>query len=171
MSDERLGEQLSAFNLTLEYGEQKRSVPVECVFQASKVFELGGPFRDLLMASPVDAKRDPRLRESGRLKRFHYLGEDWPNEPLTAFYDWIYIKALHRRPELASEVCRYNIFTDIAFNPEKSINSQAHAVALYVSLFHRRQLDSALASREAFLHLEQGASLRDHGQGTQGSLF
>ncbi|SLN58913.1 hypothetical protein ROG8370_02695 [Roseovarius gaetbuli] len=171
MSDDSLGEQLSAFNLTFEPPGYSREISVECAFQASKVFERGGPFLDLLEAGPADAKRDPRLQDAGRLTGFRFFGEDWPNEPLTAFYDWIYINALHRRPKLAEAVTHYDIFTDIAFNPEKSINCQASAVALYVALVRRGELQAALTSRDAFLSIETGASINDDGQGNQGSLF
>jgi hypothetical protein len=171
MSDEPLGKELSAFNLTLEHRKLKREVSVECAFQASKVFERGGPFTDLLEVRSGDAKRDLRLQDSGRLTGFHFVGEDWPNEPHTVFYDWIYINALHRRPELAAAVMRYDIFTDIAFNPEKSINCQASAVALYVGLVRRGDLQAALSSKEAFLRVEAVASVKDDGQGVQGSLF
>ena len=169
MSDDILGKALSAFNLTFE--TRSRKIPVECGFQASKVFEKAGPFPDLLDALPVDAKRDPRLQASGRLIGFRFFGEDWPNEPPTAFYDWIYLNALHRQQELAHAVTNYDIFTDIAFNPEKSINCQAGAVALYVALFRRGKLQEALSSREAFLHIEANASIKDDGQGIQGSLL
>jgi hypothetical protein len=171
MSDESLGEQLSAFNMTIEHRSHGHAIPVECAFQASKVFERGGPFLDLLEARPADAKRDPRLQESGRLVGFHFLGEDWPNEPLTAFYDWIYMNALHRHRDLASAVTGYDIFTDIAFNPSKSINCQANAVALYVALARRGKLKAALSSRDEFLRIETVASVRTVGLEGQGSLF
>jgi hypothetical protein len=171
MSDDALGERLSAFNLTFAHDGLEQEISVECAFQASKVFERGGPFVDLLKATPIDAKRDPRLHASGRLTGFHFLGEDWPNEPPTAFYDWIYVQALDRRPQLSEAVMGYDIFTDIAFNPEKSINCQAGSVALYVSLFRRGMLRDALATREAFLRVEAGASVKSEGQYIQGSLF
>lgn len=171
MSDESLGEKLSAFNLMLEHRLHGQEISVECAFQASKIFERGGPFLDLLEAHPADAKRDPRLQESGKLTGFRFMDEDWPNEPLTAFYDWIYLNALHRHRELASAVTGYDIFTDIAFNPAKSINCQANAVALYVALIRRGELQAALSSREAFLRVETGASVKDESPGNQGSLF
>lgn len=171
MSDDPLGEQLSAFNLKLKHQNLDRAIPVECAFQGAKVFERGGPFLDLLHASPVDAKRDPRLQSSGRLTGFQLMGEEWPNEPQTAFYDWIYIQALHQHAELAAAVAMYNTFTDIAFNPEKSINCQARAVALYVALVRRGELKKALSSHEAFLRIEKHASSKDDGPGSQGSLF
>ena len=64
MSDDALGNQLSAFNLMLEDKAQGRQVSVECAFQASKVFERGGPFLDLLYASSGDAKRDLLQRDN-----------------------------------------------------------------------------------------------------------
>jgi len=171
MSDEYLGQQLSAFNLTIEHPDQYRDVPLECAFQAAKVFERGGPFLDLIEAKPADAKRDERLRGSGHLTGFRFLDEEWPKEPPTAFYDWIYINAMQQKPGLAEAVSRYDIFTDIAFNPEKSINCQAGAVALFVALVRRGELDSALSSREAFLNVERTSTARDDANRTQGSLF
>ena len=171
MSDEPLGKQLSAFNLTIKHPEQHRYVPLECAFQASKVFERGGPFLDLIDARPADAKRDERLQSSGRLTGFRFFDEEWPKEPLTAFYDWIYINAMRQKTDLAEAVSRYDIFTDIAFNPEKSINCQAGAVALFVALVRRGKLESALSSREAFLNVERTATARDDANGTQRSLF
>lgn len=171
MSDDPLGEQLSAFNLKLKHQNLDQAIPVECAFQGAKVFERGGPFLDLLHASPADAKRDPRLQASGRLTGFQLLGDEWPNEPLTAFYDWIYIQALHEHANLAAAVAMYDIFTDIAFNPEKSINCQARAVALYVALVRHGELKKALSSKKAFLSIEKHASSNDDGPGSQGSLF
>lgn len=171
MSGESLGQKLSAFNLTIEHPDEHRDVPLECAFQAAKVFEHGGPFLDLISARPADAKRDQRLQESGRLTGFRFLNEDWPKEPATAFYDWIYINALREKSDLAGAASRYDIFTDIAFNPDKSINCQAGAIALFVALFRRGELESALSSREAFLNVEKAATARDDANGTQRSLF
>jgi hypothetical protein len=141
------GVSLSAFNLTI--ATPRRSYSVECAFQASKVFERGGPFLDLLNGRSIDAKRDPRLTEHGRLIKFRFYGVDWPLQPSTAFYDWLYINALHRHPELAGEVLRFSAFSDIAFNPERSINCQARAAALYVSLHERGLLSEMLLKDQA----------------------
>ena len=46
---------------------------VENAFQAGKVFENGGPFLDLLTVTPREAKRDTRLKESGRLLKFKLI--------------------------------------------------------------------------------------------------
>jgi hypothetical protein len=143
-SEDALGVALSAFSLKLG------ALTVECAFQGSKVFEHGGPFVDLFEKSSLDAKKDERLRSSGRLVGFRLLNVDWALEPKTAFYDWLYLNALHQNPGLAEQVTGYSAFTDIEFNPERSINCQAHSVALYVALSRRALLREALSSREAF---------------------
>lgn len=156
MSEDPVGERLSAFNLTFHTRGHGREIAVECAFQASKVFENGGPYTDLLDAAPLEAKRDHRLQDSGRLVGFQFFGEDWPLEPLTAFYDWVYINALHQQTDLAEAALAYDSFTDIAFNPAKSINCQAGSVALYVALRRRSLLQEAIKSRESFLAMVTG---------------
>lgn len=152
-SKDDLGVQLSAFNLMITT-RQGRQFSLECAYQASKVFEHGGPFVDMFGMRSIDAKRDPRLNESGRLIRFHFFGTDWPLLPRTAFYDWLYINALHKHPELVKEVLTYSAFTDIAFNPVRSINCQAYAAALYISLHARGLLnDSILKDQAAYLDI------------------
>ena len=49
-----IGVRLSAFNLMVPIGEQQ--VSVESAFQASKQFQNGGPYLDLLSMSSRDAK-------------------------------------------------------------------------------------------------------------------
>lgn len=87
MSEHQIGVRMSAFNLTIHTRGNRREIPVECAFQAAKVFTKGGPYTDLLDALPLVAKRDPRLQSSGHLAAFRFLDQDWPLEPLTAFYD------------------------------------------------------------------------------------
>lgn len=173
MSEDPVGERLSAFNLTFHTKERHREIAVESAFQASKVFESGGPYLDLLDAKPIDAKRDDRLQRSGNLIGFDFFGQKWALEPQTAFYDWLYMNALHRRPALAEAVMAYDVFTDIAFNPEKSINCQASAVALYVSLRRRGKVEHALSSRESYMATIVGAKSGSFRQrdAPQGQLF
>lgn len=145
-SKQDLGVQLSAFNLKIKTLKYEQEFSVECAYQASKVFERGGPFNDLLKKTSLEAKRDPRLTENGRMTKFVFFKQEWPLEPRTAFYDWLYMNALHKHPDFADEVLSYEAFTDIAFNPERSINCQAYAAALYSSLVRRNLLD------QQFLH-------------------
>jgi hypothetical protein len=133
-SPEEVGRGLSAFSLTVEHPEAG-VVRLESAFQASKVFGRGGPYRDLVSATPREAKGDPRLRSSGLLVGFQWGERRLATRPATAFYDWLYMKALGRVYEtVREEVRRRDGFTDIAFNPEKSVNCQARSAALYVSL-------------------------------------
>jgi hypothetical protein len=145
-SEFSLGVALSAFNLLIETRKHHRCFSVECAYQASKVFERGGPFIDLLAVTSREAKSDERLRTSGRLVGFRFFGEDWPLEPFTAFYDWLYLNALNNQPSLVEQLTVFNGFTDIEFNPERSVNCQAYSVALFLSLRLRGRLQEALSS-------------------------
>jgi hypothetical protein len=138
---EKVGVELSAFNLKKYVPELGRSVTVECVFQGSKVFSAGGPYTELYTATSREAKKDPRLGTSGYLKGFRFEGRDFPLQPVTCFYDWLYINALMENPELAEALVQYDAFTDIEFNPNKSLNCQARAAALFVSLSRNGLID------------------------------
>ncbi len=155
-SEAELGTQLSAFNLLFRHQALPAPVPVENVFQSGKVFEHGGPYTDLLNKTPREAKKDSRLRESGNLTAFCFMGENFPLEPKTFFYDWIYINALNQNPELAEQLVKYQAFTDIAFNPARSVNCQARSCAIFVSLKLSGRLEQALHSRKNFLALVYG---------------
>lgn len=151
------GQVLSAFNLRLPHPELGE-VSVEAAFQGSKVFDGGGPFHELYARPGGDARRDPRLRESGRLTGFDFAGERWPLTPTTAFYDWLYLQGLRRRPELAARLREFAGFTDIEFNPDRSLNCQAAACALWVALERRSLLPDLLDDRAAWLQCMTSAA-------------
>ena len=144
------GAAVSASNLKFYDEALDREIPLENIFKSSKVFENGGPFRDLLDVSPKDAEMDKRLTKSGVLKHFDYNDTIWELQPETMFYDWIYIKALARNKELAEEILSYDAFTDIEFNHQKSINCQARAAAIFVSLSKMGFLEEFLNDKEKF---------------------
>jgi hypothetical protein len=148
-----LGIQLSAFNLLITTKKHKKSFTVETAFQGSKVFEKGGPYQDLLGLDSRAAKKDIRLKESGNLIGFQFFNFNFPLIPRTYFYDWLYINALEQNTTLAKGVLEYSSFSDIEFNPKKSINCQAHAVALYISLKKQSVLEPALESPQKFLDI------------------
>jgi len=152
-SENELGVALSAFNLCITTKVKHNRFTVETAFQGSKVFERGGPYVDLIGMDSRAAKKDIRLKESGNLIYFEFFGKEFPNQPRTYFYDWLYINALMQNEDLAHQVESYDGFSDIEFNPKKSINCQAYAVALYVSLKKGNQLELALSSPEKFLEL------------------
>ncbi len=164
-SEDHLGVSLSSFNLKFTT-RKGRVLTVESAFQGSKVFENGGPFVDIFDKRPMDAKRDERLVNSGPLVKFTFYGKDWDLEPKTSFYDWMYINALVKNPELSSAITDVDGFTDIEFNPEKSINCQARAAALYCALFHNDMLEFALYSKENFISLYAGRISDPHTPGT-----
>lgn len=135
------GTALSAFNLPIYVPALGREVPVECAYHAGKVFSNGGPYTDLLEVSPRAAKKDPRLKESGRLTGFVFGDVTFPVEAGTAFYNWLYIRALLEHPDLAAVLLQYQGFTDIEYNPQKSRACQARAAAIYVSFFRQGLLE------------------------------
>lgn len=156
-SEDPLGRALSAFNLC--WNSKVRSIPIECIFQSSKVFEKGGPYHDLLSTTPISAKRDPRLQSSGRLIRFQTKFETWPLTPTTCFYDFIYLSALRSNPDIAQLVLSFDTFTDIEFNPKRSLNCQARSVAIFVALSKAKLLDYYLSSQKNFLTLYNNSNL------------
>lgn len=162
-----LGVQLSAFNLSITVSGKRTTV--ESAFQSSKVFEGGGPFSDLLSQPSYAAKKDPRLHDSGKLLQFLLNGTVFPLEPKTFFYDWLYITALSDNQELSERLCQYNAFTDIEFNPEKSINCQARSAAIFVSISKMGKLEEAMRSPESFCAVIYGNNTLSENQ--QLSLF
>lgn len=146
---------LSAFNLEVK-GKQGKLFSLECMFQASKVFEKGGPYTDLLYVSSYEAKKDARLKNSGKIIGFNFNGRQFPCEPKTLFYNWLYINTLVFNKNLAQEVLAYDAFTDIEFNPKKSLNCQAEAVAIYVALKRQGLLDVALRNQQSFYNVVFG---------------
>lgn len=171
-SEQRLGLCLSAFNLRVEMTDGW-AIPLESAFQGSKVFEHGGPYRDLYGKNGREIKKDERLRSSGNLVAFSFDGLDWELEPKTAFYDWLYAQAVHMQPELGDQLRGYAGFTDIEFNPKKSINCQARSCALYVSLLRRGVLENVVKDRQAFLDvLSRDSFYQPHSSDRrQGLLF
>lgn len=151
-SEEELGVKLSAFNLMIETKNGKR-YSVESAFQASKVFENGGPYKELLNMTSKEAKIDPRLKNSGKLKHFYFGERKFDLIPTTYFYNWLYTNTLHLYPDLTDKLMEYDSFTDIVFNPDKSINCQAKAAAVYVSLKKIGLLEKALQDKDSFLEI------------------
>lgn len=147
-SKDELGVKLSAFNLKVKINGEL--IAIENIFQSSKVFEKGGPYTDLLYESPIKAKKDIRLKESGKLIKFMIKGKEFPIIPKTLFYDWIYCIALTKNEELINNLMKFDIFTDIEFNDKKSINCQARSAALFVYLYRNNLIDKALENIDNF---------------------
>lgn len=156
-STEELGVQCSAFNLmlTLNKGEK---FSVEQVFQCSKVFKKQG--HQLLLLQSMDSKsikkRIQQINSEDELVGFRFFTKDFPLEPKTYFYNWLYINTLVQNKELSKAILEYDAFTDIEFNPNKSINCQAEACSIYISLVKKGKLEEALKSKEDFLEIVYG---------------
>ena len=163
---DELGVRLSAFNLSVKTAKHVREFTVETAYQSSKVFSNGGPYKDLLFGSSIAAKTDPRLRESGELTKFLFFGISWQLEPKTAFYDWVYLNALRKNQWAIERLDDYDAFTDIEFNPQKSINCQAYSVALFKSLNRLGLLTDALESQDAFLDVVRGRPVNNASENT-----
>lgn len=146
-----LGEELSAFNMRFRSLAAGQTISVEEAFQGSKVFRDGGPYVDMLGRGPHEAKKDPRLKESGPLIGFRYHNEDWELNPPTAFYDWLYVNAILTNRRIANDIREFSAFTDIEFNPKKSKNCQAHAVAMAVWALRGGLSHTIPTSKEEFL--------------------
>lgn len=154
--DYALGKALSAFNL------KKEDIPVENIFQSSKVFNDGGPYLDLLKVDPVSAKKDPRIstvKNARTLISFEYAGKKYPTEPKSFFYDYVYISALSDNEELSEKVLNYTVFTDIEFNQKipysaqkGPFNCQARSCAIYVWLKQNNLLEEYLSNPDLLIN-------------------
>ena len=149
-SDEAIGLDLSAFFLCNDNG-----IAVENLFQSSKVFVGNIQFKDLLNVTPREAKKDPRLKTSGKMEKFSYCSKDYPLNPTSLFYDWLYTKTLFTeknnialKDNFISK--NYDAFSDIEFNPKKSFSCQARTLALIISLYSNDKIDDFLSDPVGF---------------------
>ena len=151
---DEIGRQASAFNLnvTLKSGKE---FSVEQIFQASKKFRRGGSQLHLIdqMTSKELKKYIGKIHQVDELVSFECFGQAFPLKPQTYFYNWLYINTLHQNQLLANQIIKYDTFTDIEFNPKRSINCQAEACSIYVYLYKSNLLDYALSSKENFLQV------------------
>ena len=136
-SENKLGIQLSAFNLRIKFKDKEYFL--ESVFQGSKIFTDQGPNEYIYEKSSIDAKKDERIKRSD-LKEFSFFGEIFSLE--FDFYSWLYFVALNQNKKLKTGILNYEAFTDIEFNPEKSLNCQAYSAALYSSMVKNKILDN-----------------------------
>jgi hypothetical protein len=150
-----LGRLLSAFNLSAKTKKNNFEFTVEKAFQASKVFEYGGPYLDILFKTSKEAKQDKRLKESGKIVKFKFFNYTFDKNPPKYFYDWLYINTLIKNNELIEKINKYNIFSDIEFNHLKSINCQAYSLALFKSLLNNNISLSSIIDKKNFLKIVQ----------------
>lgn len=144
-----IGVQLSAYNLL--YKSSKSHGTVEELYQKSKV----------LNKTKESVSIDGNKILKGR-QPLCFIFEDykWPLKPLSGFYDWLYINALHQNRDLSNRVLEFDAFTDIAYNPKKSVSTQARSVALYVALMRLGKIEQAKDPEEFLKLLERYEYMR-----------
>ena len=98
-------------------------------------------YQEIFNMSSREAKKFFKDKDLGELLYFQFGRERWELTPTTMFYDWLYLTTLHEKKDMIQELLGYDIFTDIEFNPKKSYNNQARAVAMYVSLYKKNMLN------------------------------
>ena len=136
-SENKLGIKLSAFNLKINFKEKEYFL--ESLFQGSKIFSDQGPNTDLYEKEPIKAKKDERIKRSD-LKEFSFFGEKFSLD--FDFYSWLYFIALNQNKSLTKDILEYQAFTDIEFNPQKSLNCQAYSAALYSAMIKNELLET-----------------------------
>lgn len=152
-SDNLLGNKLSAFNLVITIKDKQ--IPVECIYQASKVFG-NKQFKECLSMEPGEAKKYVSQNVNNNnltLTGFNLFGKEFPLYPFSLFYDFLYIWALSQNEELAKEILEYTGFTDIEFNPKKQVASQARSCAIYKHLYMINKVNDFLKSFEDFFYV------------------
>jgi hypothetical protein len=150
------GLKLSAFNLPFWY-ESKNCI-LESVYQSCKNFEDGGPYLDLAFMEAIRAKKDLRLKNSGKLLNYYFDSKIWPLLPSPNFYDFLYTSAFLDNFRIES-LLEFNAFTDFAYSATdksrkkmRSFNCQARSAAIIVGL------SSSLEVQEIRQKLESLAS-------------
>lgn len=145
---EELGVGLSAFNL------KYKGYYLENIFQSSKNFSGVGTLPQLLEIPPKEAKEAVKYYMHNGLESFIWDGVEWPLTPKTAFYDYIYVSAVVEKYGKDLDLSAYTWFTDIEFNPAKSINCQARALAIYKLLQSLGDF-SALKGKEEWIEFHK----------------
>jgi type I restriction enzyme M protein len=146
-----IGKSLSAFNLKLSIN--KKSYTIESIYQSSKVFQNSIQFTQVLEIPPFDAKKfvkEEVQKQHLILNKFQCFGYDFPINPPSLFYDFIYVSALNQNPEITKELINFTCFTDVEFNHKKQVASQARSCAIYCYLHQNKLLDKALNNIDFF---------------------
>lgn len=143
-----VGRRLSAFNLKIDVDGVMKSL--ESVYQSSKVFAQSGQHEFLMDLDPFKAKKEIRRLGQSPIVAFRFLGRDFPLEPVNAFYDWLYIRAIVPHEKWIRDNLHFAAYSDIEFTPNKSINCQGRAVAEFHALSMRGEAVTCVRDFEKF---------------------
>ncbi len=162
-SNTEFGVSLSAFNLqvTINLGSEEQpnlhTNSVEAFYQSAKVglnsqHQKVGPHPEwLTLGSSEKVKAAIKATNISEINLFKYGENVWPAQPIESFFTWLYIQGLMQKEGTLEQLAKFNGFTDIYFNPKKTINCQARASAMAVSLFNSGQLETVMKTRKSFL--------------------
>lgn len=114
-SDKDIGKKLSALNLKLK--TLNKEFTVEDAYQKAKIIK------------------------DGEITGFKFGSTYFDANPYGMYYDYIYMLALYQNKDLYEQIKDYRIFTDIEFNPNRSLNTQARAVAIFNTLYNNEYLE------------------------------
>lgn len=130
-SHTEIGRLLSSFNLKLKVNEHEYSF--ESVYQSSKVFQDGlfdtRQYEEWKLLDGYSAKKRSQQVKLP-LAEFRFNQRSFPLEPKTMFFDWLYISCIEQF-NLDFLISQYDYFTDIEFNPEKMVSTQANSLCKY----------------------------------------
>ena len=137
-------------------------VPVECVYQAAKVFQHSGKHPEWEQERPGVAKRKARsLSYREWLRGVEIGGVLLGTETGSAAYDWLYARAAwgEANRALTTDVMeRAAAFHDV-FHPAGSLNAcQARTMAMIAGMEARDVLETALESPAAWMAAVTGAA-------------
>lgn len=110
ISDKDTGRRLSALNLMLTLTNGNK-YSVESIYQSSKVYN------------------------DNHITGFKFNNTVFENNPYGMYYDYIYMVALYQNKDYHKIIDDYYLFTDLFFNPNKSLNTQARAIAIFKTLY------------------------------------
>lgn len=136
-----LGVKLSAFNLMWN------GKSVECWYQGSKVYSVAGHMKKLYDVDSMTAKKSMKNANLGSLIGFRLIDTDYPMNPRTVFYDYLYLQGL-LQSEYKDNVLEYDVFTDIQAVTDIDA-CQARTVCIYKLLIEQNNL-SVLGSFDTF---------------------
>lgn len=130
ISDKDIGKRLSALNLMLTLTSNNK-YSVEDIYQKSKIYK------------------------DNHIIGFKFNNTEFENTPYGMYYDYIYMVALYQNSDYHELIKDYYLFTDLFFNPNKSLNTQARAIAIFKTLYDNECL-SLLESVSNFKEYYKG---------------
>lgn len=138
-SFDEVGVNLSAFNLMLYVESLGKRMPVEIMYHTGKVYKDSGRHLEILNMSPRESKKYLYQNKFGDIEYFIFENQRVAVDDFN-FYTWLYLKGLLENEQIARHLLKYEAFTDVEYNPNRSKNCQARAAAMFVSLYKQDKI-------------------------------